>query len=295
MRRSDDPLAVVEGPSAAAIDALLARVRESPSDEDVEFLHRLVAHPGHRRHQEVLRSVQRLADGRSVPFLRAALAQGFSVYDYTASDDAVIAKWFSWALHDIGDRSARVVVEEFAEHSNQEIAGEMRYRLSRWRDRLTGVLTHVAFSSLVLPEGGQSAIAFDVAGLSWVNDQLGFAEGDATLVSIARLLTSLSSEEGGRVYRYDGDEFLWLLDPVRGGEPRALAQRALDRCVALGLPYRAVDSPRERVHLNAVVLNLRPGDLDAVALRSRVSELCAAGRRAGAISNVVVEATARTP
>jgi diguanylate cyclase (GGDEF)-like protein len=161
-------------------------------------------------------------------------------------------------------------------------------------DQLTQLETHSAFPSVTLPPSGCRAIAFDVAALIWVNDQFGVEQGDRTLVAIAGLLRSLVVEFGGRVFRYAGDEFLWII-PDQHPSLEDLARRAFERCAALLLPYRAANTARDRVMLNASLLTLYPGDLDSPArLRERVADAIyeakvTAGSDVGLIASVPVE------
>ncbi len=94
-----------------------------------------MTHPGHRSHQRILRELQRLRDPSSVPVLRAALTDGFDRYAYTCSEDGVIAKWFSWALAEIGSAEAIAVLDDFARSENPEIREEMKYRLAKLSKR----------------------------------------------------------------------------------------------------------------------------------------------------------------
>lgn len=111
-----------------AVEALL----DTPTTPDsLTQLHRLVTHPGHRYHQRVVRELQHMRDPSSTPVLRSALANGFDRYAYTCSDDGVIAKWFSWALAEIGTTEAIEVLREFARSENAEIRAEMEYRLAK--------------------------------------------------------------------------------------------------------------------------------------------------------------------
>lgn len=96
-----------------------------------ELLEALLLHPGHHHHQAVTRALQRIASPASVPALRRALAAGFDHLGYTCSEPAVIAKWFSWALAEIGDDAAIAALREHAASRDPEVAAEFRYRLRR--------------------------------------------------------------------------------------------------------------------------------------------------------------------
>lgn len=115
----------------AADEAVEALLNTPTTPESLEPLHRLVTHPGHRCHQRVILKLQRMRDPSSAPVLRAALADGFERYAYTCSEDGVIAKWFSWAMAEIGSAEAIAVLHEFACSENSEIREQMKYRLAK--------------------------------------------------------------------------------------------------------------------------------------------------------------------
>ncbi|MBX0289386.1 hypothetical protein K3G63_02995 [Hymenobacter sp. HSC-4F20] len=97
----------------------------------MDLLHQLVLVPHHYQHQYIVRSLQLLGNPRSVPVLRTALETNFDYLAYTGSKRRVIAKWFSWALHDIGTPEAIQTMRQFAEIGKKGIRKEMRYRLGK--------------------------------------------------------------------------------------------------------------------------------------------------------------------
>ncbi len=97
----------------------------------LELLHALLLAPGHHMHQPVAREVQRRSDPNSLPIVKQVLDQGFSLYSYTCSDDAVIAKWFGHILADIGTPEAVNAIRTYAASKNEGIALEMQYRLKK--------------------------------------------------------------------------------------------------------------------------------------------------------------------
>jgi hypothetical protein len=97
----------------------------------IDLLHELLLSDRHHQHQLVTRCIQNARDPRSVEVIQRVLQRGFEPFAYTCSDDAVIAKWFSHALADIGTRKAIQVIHEYAGSPNQEVAQEMRYRIFR--------------------------------------------------------------------------------------------------------------------------------------------------------------------
>jgi hypothetical protein len=91
-------------------------------------LHALLGMPGHHVHQMVAFALQLRGDPSTAPVVRQVLSGGFEHLDYTASDDAVLAKWHSWILFRVATEEAHEVLREFANSPNQEIAQAMRYR-----------------------------------------------------------------------------------------------------------------------------------------------------------------------
>jgi LL-diaminopimelate aminotransferase len=97
----------------------------------IQQYNRLVLDTNHKKHQEIVKKIQHLKHPSSVPFLRKALENGFEIYQYTCSDDDVIAKWFSHALAAIGTDEAIQVIKDFSASENELIAKEMQYRLAK--------------------------------------------------------------------------------------------------------------------------------------------------------------------
>ena len=100
-------------------------------DVKAAALNELLLMPGHNLHQEITREIQLFAHPSSVTAIRKILEQGFSMFEYTCSEDSVIAKWFSHALAGIGTSEAIEVIKQFAQSSNEEVASEMKYRLEK--------------------------------------------------------------------------------------------------------------------------------------------------------------------
>jgi HEAT repeat protein len=97
----------------------------------IKRLNQLVLIPDHQKHQAIVFALQKAKHPSSIPFLRKALENGFEMYEYTCSDDAVIAKWFSHALFSMGTAEAIQVIKDFSTSENEEIAKEMKYRLAK--------------------------------------------------------------------------------------------------------------------------------------------------------------------
>ncbi|MFV5191488.1 MULTISPECIES: hypothetical protein [Acinetobacter] len=94
-------------------------------------LNHLLLLDGHDQHQMITKELQGLAHPSSVAIIARILEQDFKRFEYTASDDGVIAKWFSHALADIGTLDAMAVLKRYAQSQNQDIAQEMQYRLRK--------------------------------------------------------------------------------------------------------------------------------------------------------------------
>jgi hypothetical protein len=100
-------------------------------DERAEVLNCLLVMSGHRLHQEVIRQIQLLRNPSSVPYIRKMLEDEFRMLEYTCSESAAIAKWFSHALADINTPESIALIREFAHSSDPGVADEMAYRLRR--------------------------------------------------------------------------------------------------------------------------------------------------------------------
>jgi LL-diaminopimelate aminotransferase len=114
--------------------AKLQNFEFEPNLEEKQVLNELILDGSHRKHQYVALKIQTSKDPKAVPYLRKALENGFEMYQYTCSDDDVIAKWFSWALYSIGTAEAIQVIKDFSESENEGIAKEMKYRLGKIKE-----------------------------------------------------------------------------------------------------------------------------------------------------------------
>ncbi|MCH7395987.1 hypothetical protein MMP66_17215 [Acinetobacter dispersus] len=101
----------------------------------VSALNQLLLLDGHYQHQMITKELQNIAHPSSVVIIAKILEQGFKRFEYTASGDGVIAKWFSHALADIGTEEAIALIRHYAQSENKEIAQEMKYRLRRIADK----------------------------------------------------------------------------------------------------------------------------------------------------------------
>lgn len=101
----------------------------------VSVLNQLLLLDGHYQHQMITKELKNIAHPLSVAIVAKVLEQGFKRFEYTASADGVIAKWFSHALADIGTEEAMALLKLYAQSENEEIAQEMKYRLRRIADK----------------------------------------------------------------------------------------------------------------------------------------------------------------
>ena len=102
-----------------------------PKRKAIPIFNKLLIFPHHKQHQAITKEIQEIEDPCSVKYIAQILEQGFEDFEYTFSEDAAIAKWFSWALYSIGTEDAIKVMKEHSNSSNTEIAEEMLYRLSK--------------------------------------------------------------------------------------------------------------------------------------------------------------------
>ncbi|USA54155.1 hypothetical protein NDN13_02885 [Acinetobacter sp. C32I] len=101
----------------------------------ISALNQLLLLDGHYQHQMITKELQNIAHPSSVAIVAKVLEQSFKRFEYTASADGVIAKWFSHALADIGTEEAMALLKLYAQSENEEIAQEMKYRLRRIADK----------------------------------------------------------------------------------------------------------------------------------------------------------------
>lgn len=139
-------------------------------------------------------------------------------------------------------------------------------------DKLTGLETYRVLPSLELPTSGTLAVAFDVAGLRQVNQHFGVDQGDRTLIAVANLLLRACAPYAARPIRYNGEEFLVLLDLTSEKDAIDFALSTLEACVDLRLPFEKNGNSREFVALNAVVFRVFP---ETLVSRFELSELVA--------------------
>jgi diguanylate cyclase (GGDEF)-like protein len=98
-----------------------------------------------------------------------------------------------------------------------------------------------------------AAIFLDIDGFAWVNDQFGHLKGDEDLVILARWLEREALADGGRVFRVGGDEFLMLIPEKTLAQAASIAERLVDNCAALRLPFASRNESRNVVTMSAVV------------------------------------------
>lgn len=110
-------------------------------------------------------------------------------------------------------------------------------------DGLTGVANRRAFDERLAAESSRSQrtgrplslILFDLDHFKRLNDTLGHVEGDATLVTVGRLLRS-GRRATDLVARYGGEEFALILPEVEHAAACTLAERLSAQLAAMGLP-----------------------------------------------------------
>ena len=97
----------------------------------VHLLNELLIYPHHISHQVVAKTLQDIGSPSTVPYVRLALASNFDYLDYTCSEPATLAKWFSWLLFAIGTEDAITLMEEYSLSEDEGIRAEMLYRLAK--------------------------------------------------------------------------------------------------------------------------------------------------------------------
>ena len=91
----------------------------------------------HYHHQRMLKHLQdKLKYESSIPIIDKILKSKLQAFfEYSGSEDIVIAKWFSHALAGIGTESAINTIIYHGNSTNKSIASEMKYRLLRIRTK----------------------------------------------------------------------------------------------------------------------------------------------------------------
>jgi diguanylate cyclase (GGDEF)-like protein len=110
--------------------------------------------------------------------------------------------------------------------------------LSKLSDPMTGLPSYEAFvselESRVAPDsvGAVSLVLFDIDRFGKVNSSRGRGGGDATITALGRFLSD-RTPQGGQVYRYGGDAFVYLL-PETEKEQAFLVAESLRGEIATG-------------------------------------------------------------
>lgn len=112
----------------SAIDDILDK---TDCSNYVDILNELLLVPFHYKHQYIARAIQDLKTPSSVPYIRKILESEFKGIPYNGSDSYGMAKWFSWALYEIGTKEAIDLMKEFANSTDEGIRYEMNYRLNK--------------------------------------------------------------------------------------------------------------------------------------------------------------------
>jgi len=122
----------ITGGNEDRVCLLIDVVLDLSSQDKADVLNEVLLIKGHRRHQELVREIQSLADPSSVPYLCRLFDEEFHcLADYNGSGTGVVAKWFSHALFSIGTPEAIEALRFYARHPDDEVREEMLYRLSK--------------------------------------------------------------------------------------------------------------------------------------------------------------------
>ncbi|MBD0413911.1 GGDEF domain-containing protein [Oryzicola mucosus] len=119
-----------------------------------------------------------------------------------------------------------------------------RLELMARTDPLTGVANRRSMTEALerfWNEGGahQDGVAIlmcDIDDFKRLNDNLGHAEGDRSLVKVAGIIQSCMRDDGDHVARYGGEEFLIFLPRTGQQEAEGIAERIRGRVEAASLP-----------------------------------------------------------
>ncbi|HKJ70225.1 MAG TPA: GGDEF domain-containing protein [Gammaproteobacteria bacterium] len=147
-----------------------------------------------------------------------------------------------WALHAGGEPGAVVAGWALAHLGLLAAQVQESYRLA-FVDGLTGLPGRRALEEQLARLGGAHAVAMvDVDRFKRFNDRHGHAAGDQVLRLVARRLARVG--EGGRAFRYGGEEFA-VIFPGRGAAEAAAAMETVRAAVA-DSPFRLRQGGRDR-------------------------------------------------
>lgn len=114
------------------LDSAINLIWASQKQEQfLDLFNELLITPNHRQHQVITMKIQKIGSPTSIPFIQKALESGFDYLEYTASESAAIAKWFSWALFEIGTQEAIDLMKKHTKSADEGIRNEMLYRLGK--------------------------------------------------------------------------------------------------------------------------------------------------------------------
>ena len=215
------------------------------------------------------------------------------LFDALAAGVNMLGEELSGFRREVDERAAALSV------ANDELARRALY------DSLTGLPNRALFrerlgqAMAALDAAGTSVtlLAIDLDGLKEVNDSLGHAAGDRTLVEVAQRLRA-SMRAGGSAARTGGDEFFVLFEGMEPAETEILARELASRLrrpfdldgqlvrtsASIGISHGAAGQNPETLMRNADValyeskaagmaipLVYRPAMHDQIALRLRMS------------------------
>lgn len=112
-------------------DAVSELIQSENISNYVDLLNDLLLVPFHYQHQYIAKAIQNLKTPSSVQFIGKVLESKFKDIRYNGSDSYSIAKWFSWALSEIGTKEAIDLMREHANSTDEGIRYEMNYRLNK--------------------------------------------------------------------------------------------------------------------------------------------------------------------
>jgi diguanylate cyclase (GGDEF)-like protein len=220
----------------------------------------------------VLEALRGMAtDGRALPTTRLAdmppelqpvarsiaeLAQRFEGANAGLRQALERERALALSLREVVDVREREIAERTAE---LQVANVELERLSR-TDPLTGALNVRGFRShcdgFVDAAGALhrplAVLAFDVDHFKNYNDRYGHPAGDRVLRRIASAAQAALRDEGDRVARVGGEEFVVLLSEADGTTAHAIAERMRRAVADLGIPHEGAPSGRLSISLGMV-------------------------------------------
>lgn len=104
-------------------------------DEIIIMIHKLIAEPWHRSHEEMAHYLQNSKRPESVPFIKNAMMKRYDYLESYGTGTRQFINQCGHALKSIGTEQAINVIKELTKSNDEIIRDEMLYRVSKIENR----------------------------------------------------------------------------------------------------------------------------------------------------------------